>query len=161
MNQKSNLYEFQVDLTPLRTYLGSMQEGTSDEDLHRWVRKFIYMPLDESFKTIFGMNHVQEDIDLSLRSYFVNVSRGAVVNEEALLKLLLEKKIAGAALDVIQKEPNTNSPFFELDNVICTPHIAGRTIEAGQRLEMTVAVDALRMAEGKKPLNLVNEEVLE
>jgi D-3-phosphoglycerate dehydrogenase len=93
-------------------------------------------------------------------SYFVNVSRGALVDEETLYNILKNEKIAGAALDVIIKEPNTDSPFFKLDNVICTPHIAGRTIEAGQRLEMTVAEDALRISQGKIPKNIVNKEVL-
>lgn len=94
-------------------------------------------------------------------AYFINTSRGAVVDENALLDILREKKIAGAALDVITQEPNTTNPLFGMDNVICTPHIAGRTIEAGQRLEMTVAEDALRIANGEIPLNIVNKEVLE
>lgn len=91
-------------------------------------------------------------------AYFINVSRGAVVDEEGLLEALRNKKIAGAALDVIQREPTTESPFFDLDNVINTPHIAGRTHEAAMRLEMTVAEEAARIVQGKIPVHAVNKE---
>jgi D-3-phosphoglycerate dehydrogenase len=94
-------------------------------------------------------------------SYLVNVSRGAVVDEEALLKALREGRIAGAALDVWTKEPNTDSPLFQLPNVICTPHVAGTTVESQLSLEMTVAEEALRIAEGKRPKTIANEEALE
>jgi D-3-phosphoglycerate dehydrogenase len=104
----------------------------------------------------------KKQIDLmNPNSYLINTSRGAVVDEQALLDALIAKRIAGAALDVIDKEPNTDSPLFELHNVICTPHIAGRTVEAGQRLELTVAEEALRIAEGKIPRNLVNKQALQ
>lgn len=62
-------------------------------------------------------------------AYFINCSRGAVVDEKALIKVLKDKKIAGAALDVYAKEPiYKDHPFItELDNVLITPHIAGAT----------------------------------
>lgn len=94
-------------------------------------------------------------------SYIVNVSRGAVIDERELLDALMRKKIAGAAMDVLTKEPNTDSPFFKLENVICTPHIAGQTTESAKRLEMIVAEEASRIAKGKRPHHAVNEEALE
>lgn len=64
-------------------------------------------------------------------AYFINCARAAVVDEEALIEALRNKEIAGAALDVFEKEPiYKNHPFItELDNVVITPHIAGATYE--------------------------------
>jgi D-2-hydroxyacid dehydrogenase (NADP+) len=59
-------------------------------------------------------------------AFFINLGRGEVVDEEALIQALKGKKIAGAALDVFWQEPlPADSPFWELDNVIITPHVGG------------------------------------
>ena len=66
-------------------------------------------------------------------AYLINVSRGAVVDQAALVGALQSKKIAGAALDVFEEEPlPADSPLWEMDNVILSPHIAGlsRSLEA-------------------------------
>ena len=74
--------------------------------------------------------------------YLINIARGSVVNEEALLYALQHKKIAGAALDVFESEPNPNHAFLTLDNVLLTPHIGSATSET--RIAMThLAVDNL------------------
>ena len=63
-------------------------------------------------------------------AYFVNTARSGLVNEKALIRALEEKWIAGAALDVFEEEPlSSTSKFFQLDNVVLTPHIAGSTID--------------------------------
>ena len=64
-------------------------------------------------------------------AYFINASRSAVVDEDALIQALRERRIAGAAIDVFAKEPiPKNHPFItELDNVVITPHIAGAAEE--------------------------------
>jgi D-2-hydroxyacid dehydrogenase (NADP+) len=60
-------------------------------------------------------------------AYLVNISRGGVVDEEALVAALREKRIAGAALDVYAKEPlDPSSPLWKMDNVICSPHLGGQ-----------------------------------
>jgi D-3-phosphoglycerate dehydrogenase len=62
-------------------------------------------------------------------AYFINISRGAIVDEEALIDALREKKISGAAVDVFESEPlDKNHPFIsELDNIVVTAHIGGAT----------------------------------
>lgn len=64
-------------------------------------------------------------------SYLINTARAAILDKEALLEALRERKIAGAAIDVIWKEPiHLDDPLLELDNLTITPHIAGDTIDA-------------------------------
>ena len=63
-------------------------------------------------------------------AFIINSSRGEIVDENSLYEALIKKKIAGAALDVFDKEPPTNRKLIELSNVICTPHIGAQTKES-------------------------------
>ena len=60
----------------------------------------------------------------------INASRGEVIDEEALIQALTTRRIAGAGLDVYEKEPPTGSKLLELDNIVLTPHIGAQTAEA-------------------------------
>ena len=83
--------------------------------------------------------------------FLINIARGSVVDESALLYALQHKKIAGAALDVFENEPNPNRDFLNLDNVLLTPHIGSATTET--RIAMTnLAVDNLEAFFAKQPL---------
>ena len=83
--------------------------------------------------------------------YLINIARGSVVDENALLDALQHKKIAGAALDVFENEPNPNPAFLDLDNVLLTPHIGSATSET--RIAMTnLAVDNLEAFFKQQPL---------
>jgi lactate dehydrogenase-like 2-hydroxyacid dehydrogenase len=84
-------------------------------------------------------------------SFLINIARGSVVNEPDLLYALQHKKIAGAALDVFNNEPNPNPEFLKLDNVLLTPHIGSATTET--RVAMTkLAVDNLEAFFKQQPL---------
>ena len=97
-------------------------------------------------------------ISLMKRSAFlVNMARAALIDENALISTLKDRKIAGAALDVHQKEPlPLDSPWLELDNVILTPHIAGCTTEIISNHSKMIGEDILRFCRGEKPEHLVN-----
>jgi len=69
----------------------------------------------------------------------VNVSRGGVIDEDALAEAIREGRIAGAAIDVFAKEPTTTSPLFELPQVIVTPHLGASTAEAQDKAGDTIA----------------------
>ena len=69
----------------------------------------------------------------------VNAARGGIVDEAALYAALKEGRLAGAALDVFQTEPCTDSPLFELDNIVVTPHLGASTDEAQERAGIAVA----------------------
>jgi D-3-phosphoglycerate dehydrogenase len=75
-------------------------------------------------------------------SYLINTSRGEVIDEQALIECLKDKRIGGAALDVYEKEPPTNKELLELDNLICTPHIGAQTKE-GQELASAVIAEKI------------------
>jgi glyoxylate reductase len=92
-------------------------------------------------------------------SFLINTSRGPVVEEHALVDALREGKLAGAALDVFDNEPNINPELIGMENVILTPHIASATNEARQQMGK-LAVDAiLDFTAGKQPQCLVNSDV--
>jgi D-3-phosphoglycerate dehydrogenase / 2-oxoglutarate reductase len=75
-------------------------------------------------------------------SYLINTSRGEVIDEQALIECLKNRKIGGAALDVYETEPPTNKELLELDNLICTPHIGAQTKE-GQELASAVIAEKI------------------
>lgn len=88
---------------------------------------------------------------LGPNGYLINIARGSVVDESALLVALQQKKIAGAALDVFENEPNPNVDFLNIDNVLLTPHIGSATSETRQ-LMTNLAIDNLEAFYNKKPL---------
>jgi len=91
----------------------------------------------------------------------INASRGGVVDETSLYRALKEGWIAGAALDVMEKEPlSPDNPLLTLDNVIITPHVAGSTKESLVRMATTPAEDIVRFLQGKAPRFPVNVEFL-
>ncbi|EKE15096.1 MAG: hypothetical protein ACD_12C00147G0002 [uncultured bacterium] len=107
----------------------------------------VHLPLNNNTK-----NLVNSDL-LSIMKptgFFVNTSRGGVVEEKALFKILQEKKIAGAALDVFWQEPlPPTSPWRKLSNVMITPHIAASTSEALKKGTKTVIDEIIKILGGK------------
>ncbi len=94
----------------------------------------------------------KEEISMMKKSaYLINSARGKIVNENALIDALKNKKIAGAGIDVFENEPDVNKGFFELENVILTPHVAGVSREALNRMEEHVVNDIVAFLDGKQP----------
>lgn len=90
----------------------------------------------------------------------INVSRGPVVDDDALIEALHKGSIGGAALDVFATQPlPPNHPYFGFDNVIVTPHMAGITEESMMRMGVGAAGEALLVLANKLPVNLRNPEV--
>jgi D-3-phosphoglycerate dehydrogenase / 2-oxoglutarate reductase len=88
----------------------------------------------------------------------INVSRGGVIDEDALARALKSGRIGGAGLDVFEEEPLTSSPLFDLDNVVLTPHIAGQTAEAQDKAGVIAAEQVLLALRGDFVPNAVNLE---
>jgi len=88
---------------------------------------------------------------LGPKGYLINIARGSVVDEAALLVALQQKTIAGAALDVFENEPNPNVNLLNIDNVLLTPHIGSATSETRQ-LMTNLAIDNLEAFYNQQPL---------
>jgi D-3-phosphoglycerate dehydrogenase / 2-oxoglutarate reductase len=92
-------------------------------------------------------------------AYLINAARGPLVDEDALYNALVEKRIAGAALDVRVIEPSTDGRFNDLDNVVLAPHAAGSTTSAVQASIRAAAENVVRVLRGEQPVGLINPEV--
>lgn len=92
-------------------------------------------------------------------AYLINTARGAILDEEALYRMLKQGVIAGAALDVYSEEPPTGMPILELDNIVTTPHNASSGTEAIRAVGTIAAENVVRVLHGQKPIHAVNPEV--
>jgi D-3-phosphoglycerate dehydrogenase len=115
----------------------------------------LHCPLNKETRHMIG----ERQLALMKKSaYLVNLARGGVVDEDALLDCLNEKRIAGAAIDVLETEPpGRDHPLLKLDNVIFSPHVGGSTREATGRGERGAAEEVVRVLQGKRPRNPVIE----
>jgi D-3-phosphoglycerate dehydrogenase / 2-oxoglutarate reductase len=93
-----------------------------------------HVPYTEQTKHLIGKEILSR---MKNNAFLINTSRGEVIDEEALVDCLKNRRIGGAALDVYEVEPPTNKELLELDNMVCTPHIAAQTKE-GQELASAV-----------------------
>ncbi len=92
-------------------------------------------------------------------AFFVNIGRGGVCNDDALVRALEKKEIAGAALDVFGKEPlPPDSRLWQLPNVYMTPHIMGTSPQYDERAAMIFIENVRRYLQGQPPYNVVDKE---
>jgi D-3-phosphoglycerate dehydrogenase / 2-oxoglutarate reductase len=95
-----------------------------------------HTPLDETTINLLNKSNFKL---LKKDAVIINCSRGGVINEETLINYLKLRKLKFAGLDVFDNEPNINREFFLLDNVLLTPHIAGKTVESKKRISLLLA----------------------
>jgi D-3-phosphoglycerate dehydrogenase / 2-oxoglutarate reductase len=113
----------------------------------------LHIPLTPQTKEMIGA------IELAMMKptvRIINAARGGLINEEALVNALKDKKITGAAIDVFPQEPCISSPLFALDNVIVTPHLGASTAEAQVTAASDVAVQIVDVFKGLPPKYAVN-----
>lgn len=89
-------------------------------------------------------------------AFLINTARGQLVDEVALAAVLREGRLAGAGIDAFVNEPPVGSPLLELDNVVLTPHLGGRTLDGQRRMGELVIENCLRALRGEAPLYQVN-----
>ncbi len=92
-------------------------------------------------------------------AYIINTSRGAVIDEKALVRALQKRQIAGAGLDVYEDEPRLGEGLAELDNVVLLPHIGSAAIGTRTKMAVMAAENLLAMLKGERAPNCVNPEV--
>jgi phosphoglycerate dehydrogenase-like enzyme len=133
--------------------------GSMDEVLKRSDYISLHGRLDQRTREMIGE---REFGLMKPTAFFVNVARGEMVDEDALARVLRERRIAGAGLDVFHVEPlPADSPLMKLDNVILTQHSICGSRQAGRATNQAVMQGMLRIARGELPDNILNPDVLD
>ncbi|MGC8502799.1 2-hydroxyacid dehydrogenase [Desulfurella sp.] len=114
---------------------------------------FLALPLNDSTRELINSQNI---FKIKKGAFLINPSRGAIVEKKALIDALNKNHLGGVALDVFWKEPPEKEEFFDMKNVIVTPHIAGVTDVSYKAIAFYVCENIKRVSEGKKPLNCVN-----
>ena len=113
----------------------------------------IHLPLNK--KTFHLLNKEKLNL-IKNTAIIVNTARGEVIDERELIRLLKKRKIKCAGLDVFENEPELNSEFFKLDNVVILPHIGSGTEEARDKMALLAAKNVISVLSGKRPITPVN-----
>ncbi|HSC70673.1 MAG TPA: NAD(P)-dependent oxidoreductase, partial [Candidatus Methylomirabilis sp.] len=117
----------------------------------------VHAPLTDETRHLFNEAAFRK---MKPSAYFLNLARGPIHDQRALYRALKEGWIAGAGLDVLEKEPpDPDDPILTLDNVVFTPHYASYTEEAYQELRVKTAENAAAVLHGEFPKYLYNPEV--
>jgi D-3-phosphoglycerate dehydrogenase len=117
----------------------------------------IHAPLLPETQGLFNADAFRQ---MKPHAYLINTARGPIVDEAALAHALDAGQLAGAALDVMTKEPPTGSPLLGRPNVIITPHTSFYSEESLNDLETKAAEEVVRVLKGQAPKNPVNPEAL-
>ncbi len=118
----------------------------------------LHIPLSESTYKLLGINEFKL---MKKTAIFINTSRGQVIEEEALVEALERNLIAGAGLDVYEREPQIHPALLKMNNVILLPHIGSATIETRSKMAIIVAENIINVLKGIRHSNIVNPEVWE
>jgi glyoxylate reductase len=136
--------------------------GASRVELDELLRESdfvsVHVPLSDETTHMIGAR------ELSLmkpNAFLINTARGPIVDEAALVTALRDGSIAGAGLDVYEREPALEPGLMELDNTVLLPHVASATIETRTKMAMLAAENAIAVIEGRTPAHLVNPEALD
>ncbi len=140
------------------SFLGVERVTSLGELLSRSDVISIHVSLGSDSKKMIGEKEIRL---MKPSSYIVNTSRGAVIDEGALIRALREGWIAGAGLDVLEKEPiGKGNPLLGLDNVILTPHISWYTEQSEVRLRTEAARAVADALSGRTPEFVVNPDAV-
>jgi len=116
----------------------------------------IHVPLNQYTEKLIGEDEFEMMKD---SAYIINTSRGAIIDETALLQALRENKIAGAGLDVYEDEPKLTPGLANINNLVLLPHLGSATVETRTKMAVMAAKNLLAGLKGDRMPNIVNPEV--
>lgn len=148
-----NVVAYDPYLQPARAAQLGVQLVTLDELLKQSDFITIHLPKTKETTNLIGEEALKK-VKPSVR--IINAARGGILDEAALYNAIKEGRVAGAGLDVFAKEPCTDSPLFELDQVVATPHLGASTDEAQERAGIAVAVSVRKALAGDLVPDAVN-----
>ena len=135
---------------------GRWERVEFDELLARADVVTLHCPLTDETRRLIGRDELRA---MRRDAFLVNTTRGAVVDEAALVEALRDREIAGAALDVFEREPEVTEGLLDLENVVLVPHLGSATRETREAMGM-LCVGALEgvLLEGRCPPNAINPQ---
>lgn len=116
----------------------------------------LHVPLLAATTHLIGERELRQ---MRRSAYLINAARGPVVDEAALLHALQQGWIAGAALDVFEREPYVPPALLAMDNVVLLPHLGSASVPTRTRMSVMAAENVLAVLRGERPPNVVNPEV--
>ncbi|HHX50499.1 MAG TPA: hydroxyacid dehydrogenase [Clostridia bacterium] len=135
---------YELANTDFQVKMVSLEELMSQSDFVS-----LHIPFNQATHHLINRQSIQL---MKSTAYIINSSRGGIIDEKSLYEALVSRRIAGAALDVFEKEPPEGSPLLSLDNVILTPHIAGLTKEAQVKTSVLVARETVKVLRAQQSL---------
>jgi D-3-phosphoglycerate dehydrogenase len=156
------LKPFRLRLLVYDPYTSNLPQDVESVDLNALLTQSDFVtincPLTEETRGLIGEHELKL---MKPEAYIINSARGSIVDEDALISALQQKRIAGVATDVLAKEPVTsNHPLLQFDNVIITPHIAWYSEESLEEARIKAAENVVRFIKGDLPSHPLNPEAL-
>lgn len=152
---------FGVRVVAYDPYLKQVSEGIQLKEFEEVLRESdfisIHCPLNDSTRHLIGEKEFKQ---MEKKPFLINTSRGPIIDEKALVEALQRGLLAGAGLDVLEKEPPApNHPLLTMDNVILSPHVGFYSEESIRELKRRTAENVSAVLVGKWPKSVVNHEV--
>jgi D-3-phosphoglycerate dehydrogenase len=156
------LKPFRLRLLVYDPHTSNLPQDVESVDLHALLSQSDFVaincPLTDETRGLIGEHELKL---MKSEAYIINSARGSIVDEDALIRALQQKRIAGVATDVLAKEPVTsNHPLLQFDNVIITPHIAWYSDESLEEARIKAAENVVRFIKGDLPSHPLNPEAL-
>jgi D-3-phosphoglycerate dehydrogenase len=138
--------EYRIELVPTLEELARRSDFVS-----------LHTPLNNETRRLIGASFFKA---MKPTAYFINTCRGPTVDEAALIEALQSGEIAGAGIDVFEREPTpADNPLLKLDNVIVTPHSAGTSDRSRVAAQVQIGQETARLLKGMRPMSVVNPDV--
>lgn len=129
-----------------------IRECTADELLRESDIISLHLPLNENTRKIINREAIAK---MKQGAIIINTARGGLIDEAAAYEALKDGRLGGLGLDAFEKEPPGNSPLFELENVVVTPHAGAHTAEAAENMGIVAVQNLIDVLSGKECRNII------